>query len=128
MNKYHACVWIDQVHAKVFEIDAGSSEKVEQHDHRPKHNIHRKADHVGLGSLDMDPTLLAGVAETLEGAMAILIIGPGKARIILGGYLQGNHKRIAEKIWGSEPVDHPTDAEIIAYARKFFHAADRMHA
>jgi hypothetical protein len=128
MSKYHACVWIDQVHAKIFEIDAEGATKIEQHDHRPRHHIHRKADHVGLGTLEMDPALLAGVAEALQEANAILIVGPGMARIVLAGYLHEHHRRIAQKVWGSERMDHPTDAEIVAHARTYFHAANRMHA
>ena len=34
---------------------------------------------------------------------------------------------LAKRIWGIEPMDHPTDPEIVAAARKYFHAADRMH-
>jgi hypothetical protein len=29
-------------------------------------------------------------------------------------------------IVGVETVDHPSDAQVVAYARKYFNAADRM--
>ena len=35
---------------------------------------------------------------------------------------------IAKRVCGIEPMDHPTDREIIAAARTYFRAADRMHA
>jgi hypothetical protein len=127
MTKYHACVWIDEKHAKIFEIDAGSAERSEVSDHRGIKHYHRKADHVGLGTVPMDPVMLGEVAEALRGVKAILIVGPGKARTVLAGYLNDAHPRIAANIWGIEPSDHPTDAEIVAQARAFFRAANRMH-
>jgi hypothetical protein len=128
MSKYHASVWIDQLQAKVFEIDTEESTTHELHDHRPVRHLHRKANHVGLGTVEMDPVLLEGVAEALAGAKAILILGPGKARNVLAGYLRERHPRLSSNIWGIQPSDHPTDAEIVAQARAFFHSADRMHA
>jgi hypothetical protein len=128
MSKYHVCVWIDQVQAKIFEIGAHETTQQALHDHRPKHHLHRKANHVGLGTVEMDPELLEAVAEAIAGAKAILITGPGKARTVLASYLREHHPRQSADIWGVEPSDHPTDAQIVAHARAFFASADRMHA
>jgi hypothetical protein len=128
MAKYHACVWIDQAQAKVFEIGAHETSQQAMHDHRPRHHLHRKADHVGLGTVTMDPKLLEEVADALAGAKAILILGPGKARNVLAGFLREHHPRLSNNIWGIEASDHPTDGEIVAHARAFFASADRMHA
>jgi hypothetical protein len=128
MAKYHACVWIDQVQAKVFEIGAHDTAQQAMHDHRPKHHLHRKADQAGLGTVPMDPALLEEVAGALTGAKAILILGPGTGRNVLAGYLREHHPRLSTCIWGIEASDHPTDAQIVAHARAFFNSADRMHA
>lgn len=129
MTKYHACVWIDQVQAKIFEIDATESTEVKVHDHhRLRHHIHRKANHVGHGTVEMDHHLLEDVAKALGDAKAILIMGPGKGRTTLAGYLREHYPRLSQAIWGIEPSDHPTDPEIVAHARRFFDSANRMHA
>lgn len=128
MAKYHACVWIDHRQAKIFEIDTKSATKEELHDRRPRHHIHRKADHVDLGKAPMDEELLRATAAALEGTRAILILGPGAARGELAGYLSEHHPQLSSNIWGIQPSDHPTDAEIVAHARAFFAAANRMHA
>jgi hypothetical protein len=128
MTKYHACVWIDQRHAKVYEIGMETMQKLELSDTRPNHHLHRRADHVGLGTIEMNPAFLADVAKAIERAKAILILGPGKARVVLGGYLQEHFPKIANRVWATEPCDHPTDAELVARARDFFRSADRMHA
>jgi hypothetical protein len=128
MTKYHTCVWIDHLQAKIFEIDAKGTEKREVNDHRPVHHLHRKANHVGLGTVTMDPELLEQVANALHGTRAILIVGPGEARKVLAGYLQVHYPRLAKNIWGIQAIDHPSDTQIVAQAREFFEAADRMHA
>jgi hypothetical protein len=37
------------------------------------------------------------------------------------------HPELARKVSAVEPLDHPTDGELLALARKFFKADDRMH-
>ena len=124
----HVCVWIDHDAAKVFRIGPGTAEEAILHEPGPHHHIHRKADHVGKGKAPPDQAFLDEVAEALAGAGAILIAGPGQARNELAAHLHHHHPAIARRVWGIEPMDHPTDREIVAAARKYFHAADRMHA
>lgn len=128
MSHYHACVWIDHREARVFSIGMEGAELEVVADHGKTHHIHRKADHVRLGTVPMDPHFLAEVSGVLQGAKAILICGPGKARTELAGYLNDHHPAVAKRVWGIEPMDHPSDGEIVAAARKWFRAADRMHA
>lgn len=128
MSHFHACVWIDHREARIFAIGAHDVEEEVVHDHGPVKHIHRKADHVGLGHVAADPAYLAEVAAELAGAKAILICGPGQARNELAGYLNEHHPATGKRVWGIEAMDHPTDGQIVATARRFFRAADRMHA
>ncbi|HTN64521.1 MAG TPA: hypothetical protein VL147_23680 [Devosia sp.] len=63
----------------------------------------------------------------LQPAKAIFIVGPGRAKTGLAGYLNEHFPAIAKQIWAIEPMDHPSDAELIDAARKYFQAAIRMH-
>jgi stalled ribosome rescue protein Dom34 len=76
----------------------------------------------------MDHDFLDDVAAKLKTAKAILVCGPGKARHELAGYLNERYPAIARHIWGIEAMDHPTDNQIVAAARAFFKAGNRMHA
>lgn len=61
------------------------------------------------------------VAQSLDQAHEILLIGPGDAKIHFQKHLEGHHHAgLAGKIVGTETVDHPTDGQIVALARKFF--------
>jgi stalled ribosome rescue protein Dom34 len=128
VNHYHVCVWIDHYEAKIFGVDANTSEDTVIEDKGPHHHIHRKADHVHLGTDPVDGEFLDEVAGALKTAKAILICGPGKAHFELAGYLNDRYPASAKHIWGIERMDHPTGPQIVAKARAFFRAGNRMHA
>ena len=56
----------------------------------------------------------------------ILILGPGSAKLELIKHAHQHDAKIAEKIVGVETIDHPSDKEILAYARKFFYKVDQL--
>jgi NADH dehydrogenase FAD-containing subunit len=66
--------------------------------------------------------VINSVNETKE----ILVIGPGSAKLELIKHAHHHDPKIAANIVGVETVDHPSDKEILAYARKFFYKADQM--
>ena len=125
--KQNFCVWIDHNEARIFAITSSDVDKSVIEDGRPKHHIHRRADHVGLGKEAMSSQFLGEVAEALQPAKAILIGGPAQARTELAGYLNDKYPALAKRIWAIEPMDHPSDGELVAAARKYFQAATRMH-
>lgn len=127
MTHYHGCVWIDHREAKIIGINETASDEEIVKGHADHKHIHRKADHVHQGKTGPDHEFLKQVATELEPFKAILIVGPGNARTELAGYLTEHFPAVAKKVWGIEPMDHPTDPQLIAAVRKYFHAADRMH-
>jgi hypothetical protein len=76
----------------------------------------------------VDKAFLQYVAESLSQAGTILIAGHASAKQELATYLTENKPAIAARIASIEPLDHPSDAELLAFARKFFRAYDRMHS
>jgi hypothetical protein len=130
MSRYHTCVWIDHREARVLSFARTTSdlETIKNEGPDGYTHIHRKADHLDMGKSSVGHEYLDDVSEALQQAKAILICGPGPARTELAGHLNAHHPAIAKRIWGIEPMDHPTDPELLAAARKFFHSADRMHA
>ena len=41
-------------------------------------------------------------------------------------YLMKHHALVADKVLSVETVDHPTDNQLVAFAKKYFKKADRM--
>ena len=68
----------------------------------------------------------APVVRNLRNAGAILIVGPGEERRELAKFIAERHPAIKTHIEGVESSDHPTDGELLDYARRYVKAADRM--
>jgi hypothetical protein len=61
-------------------------------------------------------------------AGAVLITGPANAKSQLVKHIDKHDPRLMKLIAGVETVDHPSDAELVAHARHYLKAADRMQA
>ena len=69
-----------------------------------------------------------GVGSQLEEirrrmAGEILIIGPASAKTELAKYLREKHPEVGQRIVAVEAADHPSDREIVAYAKQHFKIA-----
>lgn len=55
-----------------------------------------------------------------------MIIGLGSAKLELVKHANQHDPQVAKNILGVETVDHPSDAQVLAYGRKYFIKADNM--
>ncbi len=127
-DHYHALVWIDHREAKVFQFNATDVERAEVRSTHPHQHIHHKANSGDSGHAPLDKEFLNHVTQALQHAGAILITGPASAKTELAAYIKRIQPELGKKISGVEPLDHPSDGELVALARKFFKADDRMHS
>ncbi|SHH21662.1 translational machinery protein [Bradyrhizobium erythrophlei] len=114
---FHAIVWIDHSQAKVFHIGLSGQDEIDLHPHLATRHIHHKANSIRSGHAK---EFFAQVMNAVSDAGEILIIGPAGAKTELAKYLREQHPKIGERIVAVEAVDHPSDREIVAYARKHF--------
>jgi hypothetical protein len=56
------------------------------------------------------------------------VIGPAQTKQEFATCLRDKHPQLGRAIVAVESADHPTDAEVLAYARRHFTALDRMFA
>ncbi|HLK71934.1 MAG TPA: hypothetical protein VKT19_08250 [Steroidobacteraceae bacterium] len=119
-------VWIDHHKAVVwhFAFDAQSKTVVKAHNQR-EHTHLRKSPHGGHRAPE-DLEFFAGVAAVLADAREILLIGPAQAKDEFVAFLRHKHPAVGSRVVAVETADHPTDAELLAYARRHFKALDRM--
>ena len=59
-------------------------------------------------------------------ALINLIVGPSSAKLEFFKFVHEHHRRLESKVVGVETADHPTGGEIVARARIYFKASDRM--
>ena len=117
---FHAIVWIDHSQAKIFHIGLSGENEVIVHPHMPTKHLHHKANSTGSGHAAPDKEFLAQVMNAISDAGEILIIGPAGAKTEFAKYLREQHSKIGDRIVAVEAADHPSDREIVAYARHHF--------
>ena len=127
-NHFHALVWIDHQTAKVFRFNDDSNETAIVHSTHAHQHLHHKANSGDSGHAQVDRQFLERVAAAIAHSGAILILGPAGAKTELHAHLKRAHPDIAAKVSAVETVDHPTDGQLLAQARQFFKADDRMRS
>ncbi len=123
---FHAVIWVNHHEAKIFHFNATGADHEILHPENPTLHIHHKANTIGSGHETLDPSFLHEIAAAVGSAGEVLIVGPGNAKTVLVKHISQHDKILKEKILGVETVDHPSDGQIVAYARKFFKSADSM--
>jgi hypothetical protein len=125
-NHYHAVIWIDHHQARVLHFSADEAdEKTVRPDH-PAPSLHHKAGTPGGRRELEDQRFLESVAHSVMDAGAVLVVGPSNEKDELLKHIERRHPELKVRIEGVEKLDHPTDGELLAYARRYVKAADRM--
>lgn len=125
-HHYHAVIWIDHREARVFHFSPTDVERLVLHPDHPTKHIHHKANSVGSGHAAADDEYLHAAAEAIADAGAVLITGPASAKTELVKHIRQHDPKLMSIIAGVETVDHPSDPQLVAYARKYLKASDRM--
>ncbi len=112
-------VWLDSAHAKIFELHP--EEAVEEKTLWRKEIRHHTGVEKEHNNHKNGEKFFHEVAALLTDANELLLVGPGEAKVHFRTHLESHHHpQVAKKIVGVETVDHPTDGQIIALAKKFF--------
>jgi hypothetical protein len=123
---YHAVVWLDHRQARVFHFNESDADKLVVNPDNPVRNLHHKANSIGSGHAPEDQNFLEDVAQSVADAGAILVLGPSNEKNELVKHIKRFHPEMTIKIEGVESADHPTDHELVAYARQYLKSADLM--
>jgi len=123
---YHAVIWIDHREARVFHFNSTDVERLVLRPDNPTKHIHHKANSVGSGHASPDHDYLQAVAESVADAGAVLVTGPANAKTEFVDHVRLHDPALAKVIAGIETVDHPSDPQLVAYAKAYLKATDRM--
>jgi stalled ribosome rescue protein Dom34 len=74
----------------------------------------------------VDLEFFESVIKSLDGVPEILVIGPAQTKDELAAFARSKHPDNAKFIVAVESADHPSDAQLLAYAQKHFKVIDRM--
>ena len=119
MTTFHAALWIDHQAAQILGFDL---EHVEAHSlkassrHSRTHGSQVRTEHEFFGH----------VCDALEGITEVLVLGPHTGVADFQHYAKKHRPATAERIVAYQPSEHLSENQIVALARKFFVAHDRM--
>jgi stalled ribosome rescue protein Dom34 len=116
---------MDHHEAKIFHLGAENFETSAFE--APHHHVHRHPRVTAERSHPADAErFYHDVAGALEGVEEILVVGPATAKLEFIKHVHKHHHTLVAKIVGVETVDHPSDNQLVAHARHYFRAADKM--
>ena len=124
-HHYHAVVWIDHKRARVIHFGVEEADRSVIRDHIIVRDIHAREKRTGHRIQENKP-FFDDVAKAINDAGAILIVGPAQEKDMFAKFLAEKHPAIRTHVEGVESADHPTDGELLDFARRYVKAADRM--
>ena len=123
-DHYHAVVWIDHKQARIFHFNVEVADKTLVKDHVVR-DIDPREKRTGQRVEENKP-FFEDVAKAIADAGAILIVGPAQEKDFFAKFLAEKHPAIRTHVEGVEKADHPSDGELLDFARRYVKAADRM--
>jgi stalled ribosome rescue protein Dom34 len=122
---FHAVVWIDHKRARIFHFNVDEADMtVVRPDHAVR-DVHHGAKRTGH-RITEDRAFFEEVAKAVADAGAILVVGPANEKNDFAKFLAEKHSAIRTHVEGVESANHPTDGELLDFARRYVKAADRM--
>jgi stalled ribosome rescue protein Dom34 len=119
MSLQHAVLLIDHKQADVLQFDAEhlQAQKVKAHSHHThQHGSGVRTEHEFFGQ----------VCDALKGIPEVLVAGGHQAQTDFRHYVEKHRPQVAKQIAGWETVDHPSQGQLVALARKHFNKVDKM--
>jgi stalled ribosome rescue protein Dom34 len=123
-DHYHAVVWIDHKQARIFHFNVEEADKTLVKDHVVR-DIHPREKRTGQRVEENKP-FFEEVAKAIAASGAILIVGPAQEKDFFAKFLAEKHPAIRTHVEGVEKADHPSDGELLDFARRYVKAADHM--
>ena len=120
MSKFVA-VWMSHTEARVFHIEAAhtETEKLSAPSHHIFHTHPPKGAEGTKAHDEESQKFFHELTTALEGTDSLLIVGPSTGKLAFIRYLHTHAKALEAKVVGVETVDHPTDGQLVAYAKKY---------
>ena len=113
MSLFHAVVWTDHQSSQVLQFDAEHvrADKVRAHTHHTaQHGSAVRSEHEFFGE----------VCDALDGVSEVLVTGSHTAIADFRHYADKHRPQTAARIAAYEVVDHPSENQLVALARKYF--------
>ena len=116
-------IWMDSKEGKIFDLLPEGPKVRHLHTHGHKNRMPPYGDNNSEHHHHLD-AFFKEIADSIKDAKEVIVLGPSEAKLHFKSYLEKHFAHtLATKLVAVETVDHPTDNQILAHARKFFKIA-----
>lgn len=126
MSHAHAVLWLDHREAKVVDFTVDETHAVTVHHAGGHRQVHHRAGATGSGHTNDDSHYFDEIVGAIGDAQEVLVTGPGTAKTAFREHVAKRHTALSKRIVGVETLDHPTEGELLAHARKVFKRVDAL--
>jgi len=118
----HAVVWMDHTEAHILHY---TSEDVQNRlAGQPRQRRHHQRARPDPSRAPEDRAYFTEIAGSLTDATEILVAGPASAKSAFVKHLNEHSHDLRKRIVAIETVDHPSNVQLLDYARKHFRSVD----
>ena len=117
----HAILFLDHHQARIFHLD-GANKNLALKEAATRETDQR---HHSDGKRTAHEAFFREIASTLHGAVEILVVGPGTAKSEFKHHVEKHDAEVDRHIVAVESVDHPSEGQLLALAKKRFKAIDQ---
>ena len=116
----HVAIWIDHKEARILHVHPDNVEQMTVTDPQHVHHKHPKGSEDVKEHPEDAKRFFHKVVRSVEESKEILLVGPSTAKLDFLRYVHTHYHALEPRIVGIETVDHPTDGQLIAYAKTYF--------
>jgi len=127
ITSHHTVIWLDHVEAHIIHFTVNTADKEVVRTHTAHPHLHVKSGNVGSGRVAENTRYFEDIINALYDSIEILLMGPGTEKNEFMKYVKMHHKQVAENIVATLTDDHPTDLQLLAFARKYFVKLDKIN-
>jgi stalled ribosome rescue protein Dom34 len=125
MSYPHVIVWMDHQKASVIDFSIDDRHVLHLASEKPQ-QLHRKSGPMGTGRAPEDRQFFDEITQAIAGSNEILVTGPGTAKVAYMTDLEKRNATVAKQVVGVEALDHPSDGELLAFAKRYFKRVDAL--
>ena len=119
MSLSRAVAFVDHQSAQVLQFDAEHVVQSKVHEHRKSTGQHHS-------SVRTEHEFFGHVCDALDAIAEVLVVGGHTALADFRHYADKHRPQTARRIVGYEVVDHPSENQLVALARRYFAKHDQM--
>jgi hypothetical protein len=119
MSLYHAVAFVDHHAAEILQFGSDAVVERKVHEHRKLTRQH----HSGVRT---EHEFFGHVCDALDGIAEVLVAGGHMGLADFRHYVDQHRPMLAPRIVGYEVVDHPSENQLVALARKHFVRYDQF--